>query len=280
MCSASALVISPFLHFPKPKSFSISRLNFHLQFKPLSRNRRYPSPTMADCQATVDDDDDDEGVGVSFEQEALIDGSSTSTSGGLNATLNSLDVMGDELMLGVVVLGAIGASKWLVAAVFGIIFLWRHNGEALWAASGSVLNAGLSKVLKKILNQERPVSTIRSDPGMPSSHAQSIFYTVMFLVEYFGLNGITAVISALIFAIGSYFSWLRVSQQLHTTSQVAVGAAVGFCFSVFWFWLWDAIVLKAFISHLWVQLIIVLGTASFCVSFLLYAVRYWVLDEN
>ncbi|KAJ8544786.1 hypothetical protein K7X08_017369 [Anisodus acutangulus] len=218
---------------------------------------------MADCQATVDDDD--EGVGVSFEQEALINGSSTSTSGGLNATLNSL-------------------SKWLVAAVFGIIFLWRHDGEALWAASGSVLNAGLSKVLKKILNQERPVSTIRSDPGMPSSHAQSIFYTVMFcivsLVEYFGLNGITAVISALIFAIGSYFSWLRVSQQLHTTSQVAVGAAVGLCFSVFWIWLWDAIVLKAFISHLWVQLIIVLGTASFCVSFLLYAVRYWVLHEN
>lgn len=210
----------------------------------------------------------DEGVSIklgAFEQEALIDGFSTSASAGLNATLNSL-------------------SKWLVAAVFGIILLLRHDGEALWAASGSVVNAGLSTVLKRVLNQERPVSTIRSDPGMPSSHAQSIFYTVMFcivsMVEYFGLNGITAVISALILSIGSYLSWLRVSQQLHTTSQVAVGAALGFSFSVFWFWLWDAVILKVFLSHLWVQLIIVLGTAAVCVSFLLYVVRYWVLEAN
>ncbi|XP_060194067.1 lipid phosphate phosphatase epsilon 1, chloroplastic-like [Lycium barbarum] len=266
MSTPTALVISPFVHCPKPKSFSISKLNFHLQFKPLFRNRRYPSPTMADsvrCQVTVGD----EGVGEvgSLEQEALIDGFSNSASGGLNATLNSL-------------------SKWLVAAVFGVIVLWRHDGEALWAASGSVLNVGLSNVLKRILNQERPFSTMRSDPGMPSSHAQSIFYTVMFcivsMVEYFGLNGITAVISALIFAIGSYFSWLRVSQKLHTTSQVAVGAAVGFSFSVFWFWLWNAIVLKAFMSHLWVQLSILLGTAAICISFLLYVVRYWVLEQN
>ncbi|XP_016558678.2 lipid phosphate phosphatase epsilon 2, chloroplastic isoform X2 [Capsicum annuum] len=175
-------------------------------------------------------------------------------------------------------------SKWLVAAVFCIILLWRHDTEAIWAASGSVLNAWLSTVLKRILNQERPVSTIRSDPGMPSSHAQSIFYTLMFcivsMVEYFGLNGITAVMSALIFAIGSYLSWLRVSQQLHTISQVAVGAALGFSFSVFWFWLWDAIVLKVYLSNLWVQLIIVLGTATICVCFLLYVFRYWVLEQN
>ncbi|KAG5621061.1 hypothetical protein H5410_006279 [Solanum commersonii] len=80
-----------------------------------------------------------------------------------------------------------------------------------------------------------------------------------YVVEYFGLNGITAVISALIFAIGSYLSWLRVSQQLNTTSQVAVGAALGFSFSVFWFWLWDAIVLDAFISHLWIRILVVLA---------------------
>ncbi|KAF3632163.1 putative mitochondrial chaperone BCS1-A-like [Capsicum annuum] len=218
---------------------------------------------MADSvrnRATVDDVN----LGV-LEQEALIDGFSTFVSAGLNATLNSL-------------------SKWLVAAVFCIILLWRHDTEAIWAASGSVLNAWLSTVLKRILNQERPVSTIRSDPGMPSSHAQSIFYTLMFcivsMVEYFGLNGITAVMSALIFAIGSYLSWLRVSQQLHTISQVAVGAALGFSFSVFWFWLWDAIVLKVYLSNLWVQLIIVLGTATICVCFLLYVFRYWVLEQN
>lgn len=72
-------------------------------------------------------------------------------------------------------------SKWLVAALFAGIILLRHDAEALWTAMGSVINAVLSIVLKRILNQERPIATLRSDPGMPSSHAQSIFFTVLFV---------------------------------------------------------------------------------------------------
>ncbi|XP_049383874.1 lipid phosphate phosphatase epsilon 1, chloroplastic-like [Solanum stenotomum] len=171
--------------------------------------------------------------GVRFEgleQQVLMNFSSA----GIQATLNNL-------------------SKWLVAVVFGIMFLWRHDIETLWAFCGVVVNDRLSTVLKGILNHERPVLSLRSDPGMPSSHAQSIFYTVAFciisMVEYFGCNGITAVTSVLIIAMGSYFSWLRVSQRFHTLNQVAVGAVLGFCFSIFWFWLWDALLIKAFIAH-------------------------------
>ncbi|KAK4711835.1 hypothetical protein R3W88_006348 [Solanum pinnatisectum] len=200
--------------------------------------------------------------GVSFgglQQEALTDGSINFSSDGVKAILNSL-------------------SKWLMAAVFGIILLWRHDMEVLWATSGGVVNACLSTALKGILNHERPVSTLRSDPGMPSSHAQSIFYTVAFciilMIKFFGFNEITAVISALIFAMGSYFSWLRVSQRFHTLNQVAVGAILGFCFSIFWFWLWDAIVMKPFITHFWVRIVAVVG---FCVGFLLYVIRNWVI---
>ncbi|KAH0771069.1 hypothetical protein KY290_015050 [Solanum tuberosum] len=106
----------------------------------------------------------DEGVSCGgLEQEALIDGSMNFSSDGVEAILNSL-------------------SKWLMAAVFGIILLWRHDMEVLWATSGGVVNTCLSTALKGILNHERPVSTLRSDPGMPSSHAQSIFYTVAFCI--------------------------------------------------------------------------------------------------
>lgn len=70
-------------------------------------------------------------------------------------------------------------SKWVVSAFFGALILWRHDAESLWFAAGSVLNVILSVVLKGILNQERP-STVKSDPGMPSSHAQSIFFFVAF----------------------------------------------------------------------------------------------------
>lgn len=62
------------------------------------------------------------------------------------------------------------------------MILWRHDAEAMWAAMGSVANTILSGALKKILNQERPVPSLRSEPGMPSSHAQSIFYIVLFTI--------------------------------------------------------------------------------------------------
>ena len=69
-----------------------------------------------------------------------------------------------------------------MAALFGGVILWRHDAEALWMAMGSIVNALLSVGLKRVLNQERPVAGLKSDPGMPSSHAQSIFFTVVFTI--------------------------------------------------------------------------------------------------
>ncbi|KAL6994438.1 dolichyldiphosphatase [Sarracenia purpurea var. burkii] len=176
------------------------------------------------------------------------------------------------------------ASKWLVTALFVVVFLWRRDAEALWTAMGSIVNAGLSVIMKKILNQERPVSRKSSGPGMPSSHAQSIFFAVTFaatsLFEWLGANGFTIALGGLALAFGSYLSWLRVSQQFHTTSQVVVGAVVGSSFSVLWFWLWDAIVLKAFVSYLWARIIVVLGAAGLCLGFVVYMTRFWVMGEN
>lgn len=85
-------------------------------------------------------------------------------------------------------------SKWLVSALFGAIIIWKHDAEVMWAAMGAVTNSYLSITLKRILNQQRPVPTLRSDPGMPSSHAQSIFYAVIFAIvsckptNYFSLT--------------------------------------------------------------------------------------------
>ncbi|KAJ6398409.1 hypothetical protein OIU77_019251 [Salix suchowensis] len=74
----------------------------------------------------------------------------------------------------------------------------------MWAASGSVVNSILSVILKRILNQERPDSASRSDPGMPSSHGQSIFFTVVFAIlsvgEWLSVNEFTLIISASILA--------------------------------------------------------------------------------
>ena len=74
-------------------------------------------------------------------------------------------------------------------------------------------------------------------------------------------------------------TWLRVSQGLHTINQAVVGAAVGSIFSILWFWSWDAFVQKAFISSLWVRMVVVMGAAVFCLAFLVYVIGYWFNDD-
>ncbi|GAA0148908.1 protein modifying enzyme [Lithospermum erythrorhizon] len=200
-----------------------------------------------------------------FEQEPFFHHSTSFEHNGIQATLNTL-------------------SKWIISVMFGAFIIWRHDVEAVWAATGSILNAGLSTVLKKILNQERPFSTTRADPGMPSSHAQSIFFIVTFIilsmVEGYKLNAATTVLGAIIFTIGGYFSWLRVSQKLHTVSQVVVGALLGLSFAFLWYWSWNAIVLQAFASSLLIRIAVILGAAVVCLAFLAYVIQYWVMDAQ
>ncbi|GAV87756.1 PAP2 domain-containing protein [Cephalotus follicularis] len=160
--------------------------------------------------------DVDEGVNL-IQQEAFVSGPTGIVVDGLESALNRL-------------------SKWIVAASFVAVILWRHDAAAMWAVMGSVLNSLLSITLKQILKHERPDSTRRSDPGMPSSHAQSIFFIVMFVIlsimELLGINGFTLALSGIALAFSSYLTWLRVSQHLHTMNQVFVGAALGSIFSI------------------------------------------------
>ncbi|KAH0696421.1 hypothetical protein KY290_013786 [Solanum tuberosum] len=86
MSTATALVISPFLRFPK---FSNSKLDFRRKFASFSLYTKHKSSplTIARTRTTAED----EAMGVSFEkEEVFVDASSSSASAGLNATLNSL----------------------------------------------------------------------------------------------------------------------------------------------------------------------------------------------
>ncbi|KAG7565224.1 Phosphatidic acid phosphatase type 2/haloperoxidase [Arabidopsis suecica] len=175
-------------------------------------------------------------------------------------------------------------SKWVVSALFGSIILLRHDGAALWAVIGSISNSALSVVLKRILNQERPATTLRSDPGMPSSHAQSISFISVFAVlsvmEWLGTNRVSLFLSGLILALGSYFIRLRVSQKLHTSSQVVVGAIVGSVFCILWYTMWNSLLREAFESSLLVQISVFLFAATFALAFAAYVVLNWFKDDR
>ncbi|KAF2302331.1 hypothetical protein GH714_034124 [Hevea brasiliensis] len=92
-------------------------------------------------------------------------------------------------------------SKWVVSSMFAVVLIWRHDAASLWLAMGSVVNFILCVRLKRIFNQQRPLSTLKSDPGMPSSHAQSIFYISMVSVlststsVFFGEFGFKKIVS-------------------------------------------------------------------------------------
>ncbi|XP_071694942.1 lipid phosphate phosphatase epsilon 1, chloroplastic-like [Rutidosis leptorrhynchoides] len=163
-------------------------------------------------------------------------------------------------------------SKWVVAICFGGLALFRHDDLALWAATGAVSNFILCITLKRILKQERPSTQSSSGHGMPSSHAQSIFFTLVFVIlsvfEWMGSNGVTSVLGVLIVALGSYFSWLWVLLGYHTTNQVVVGTIVGSSFSVMWFEAWEAIVQEAYSSNLLVQYLVFVGAVCYCLGFI------------
>ncbi|MFS8034153.1 putative phosphatidate phosphatase [Helianthus anomalus] len=203
-----------------------------------------------------------------LEQEALIENGGVAfhqTLGGLHAVVNLL-------------------SKWIVAVTFGGLLLLRHDALALWAAMGSVINMVLSVTLKKILKQERPDSRLSSGHGMPSSHAQAIFYAILFVIhsvfKWQGSGGVAAILSLFVVAIGSYFSWLRVLQRYHTTLQVVVGAIVGSVFAVLWFWAWEAAVHRAYDSSLLVRILVTIGAAGFSLGFISHVIRHWLKGED
>ncbi|KAJ0239012.1 Lipid phosphate phosphatase epsilon 2 [Hirschfeldia incana] len=224
-----------------------------------------PLKPMADLVKTHAWRDGEEERFQGLEQDAFINSPSNDSGGGINAVANRL-------------------SKWVVAALFGSFLLLRHDGAALWAVIGSVSNSALSAALKRILNQERPVATLRSDPGMPSSHAQSIsfisVFTVFSVVEWLGTNELSLFLSGLILALASYFTWLRVFQKLHTTSQVVVGAIFGSVYSTLWYITWNSLVLQVFASSFSVQVSVFAFAAASALGFLVYVLLNWFKDDR
>eukprot|EP00550_Attheya_septentrionalis_P002659 CAMPEP_0198290116 /NCGR_PEP_ID=MMETSP1449-20131203/8088_1 /TAXON_ID=420275 /ORGANISM="Attheya septentrionalis, Strain CCMP2084" /LENGTH=207 /DNA_ID=CAMNT_0043988561 /DNA_START=243 /DNA_END=866 /DNA_ORIENTATION=- len=95
---------------------------------------------------------------------------------------------------------------------------------------GAIGNAILGKILKRLLNQDRPTSDAPqpSDKGMPSSHAMSLGFIGTFtslLLPPFGIPIACYVLISL---------YYRVRIKLHTTDQVLVGLGVGATNGAIW----------------------------------------------
>jgi dolichyldiphosphatase len=90
-----------------------------------------------------------------------------------------------------------------------------------------------TKLLKRALNAARPPTARKADPGMPSSHAQSLFYLGTYVairvVQGAGGGSSTVRVAAAVAltAAAAALTALRVRLGYHTLPQVVAGAALG-----------------------------------------------------
>eukprot|EP00568_Trieres_chinensis_P007604 CAMPEP_0183295452 /NCGR_PEP_ID=MMETSP0160_2-20130417/3402_1 /TAXON_ID=2839 ORGANISM="Odontella Sinensis, Strain Grunow 1884" /NCGR_SAMPLE_ID=MMETSP0160_2 /ASSEMBLY_ACC=CAM_ASM_000250 /LENGTH=222 /DNA_ID=CAMNT_0025456939 /DNA_START=315 /DNA_END=983 /DNA_ORIENTATION=+ len=134
-------------------------------------------------------------------------------------------------------IAAIGKSTSSMVSLtfFAALAYWR-DAFMISFFIGAISNGILGKVLKRVLNQERPeeldsnedIKLKPNDKGMPSSHAMSLGFICTFTA--LGLPK-TAVPLAFYVLISLYY---RVKANLHTFEQVLVGLIVGVSNGFLW----------------------------------------------
>jgi len=165
------------------------------------------------------------------------------------------------------------ATKYLVTASAFCVLAYKHDAAVCWSLVGAVLNSFLCKVLKRIFNHSRPSTAVKEDPGMPSSHAQSIGYLATYaaaglLGASIGSTLVTYCSSAVIQVLSVFLSWLRIKTGYHTTAQVLVGYVFGTMAALSWLWLWQSQAAAFFIATPGATLVLYTSTcmlgAAFC----------------
>mmetsp|Transcript_16777 Transcript_16777/g.31790 ORF Transcript_16777/g.31790 Transcript_16777/m.31790 type:complete len:292 (+) Transcript_16777:264-1139(+) len=134
----------------------------------------------------------------------------------------------------------------VVAGTFFFVLAYQRDSFMLTFFIGSILNGISSKILKKLLNVDRPegfqsdasIKVKPSDKGMPSSHAMSLgfigTYCISQAVSLLG-TGFQSSAIAVAIVLYTFISLLyRVQSNLHTVEQIIVGLVFGVLNSITW----------------------------------------------
>jgi dolichyldiphosphatase len=129
---------------------------------------------------------------------------------------------------------ALGSSaKYAVSAgaAFWCLAIRRLDPPGLLAFAGTVTSVVVGDALKVLLQQSRPDSALKADPGMPSTHSAAYG----FLFAYIGCLLLPASTSAALRlttvasmqALGVTLAIGRVAAGYHTLAQAAAGYVLG-----------------------------------------------------
>ena len=147
----------------------------------------------------------------------------------------------------------IGSNGPLILFIASVYLLRNSQNGLYYYIIGSILNTILNVVLKGIFQQPRPIYDkdlfkvalnynkkhqfmIPSNIyGMPSGHAQSVFYSTIFIYLMFKNSNIT--IFYLLISLITLFQ--RIEELWHTVFQVIIGSLIGLIFGYFIFYMYQ-----------------------------------------
>ena len=126
-----------------------------------------------------------------------------------------------------------------------LLSIWRETKFLLAFPVGVVANIFLNKFLKNVFREPRPPSLHNLGSldnidnyrgveiyGMPSGHAQSIFFSLSYL--YLVKKSNVVLMATLFLALATLYQ--RWFYGRHSVEQLLVGSLVGLGFAYTWFW--------------------------------------------
>lgn len=125
----------------------------------------------------------------------------------------------------------------LLTALINIYNVWFRKPYLYAYIVGFLINTALNKMLKSTIREPRPKNPIFINKnlelnkneeayGMPSGHAQSVSFSIMYL--YYFNNSYLFIISC---SIGILTIYQRYNFRRHTLTQLFVGSLIGIIFA-------------------------------------------------
>ena len=132
-------------------------------------------------------------------------------------------------------------------------FVYSRDLRVGFLSLGLILSTVINEVLKAIIKQQRPLLSHRKGYGMPSDHAQFMFFLLVvarnMLKDKRFRPGFASFGSFVLFIASVLVMISRVYLGVHTLLQVLIGALIGFIFGAIWTQLFEALSSKGFISY-------------------------------
>ncbi|KAL1926920.1 hypothetical protein VTP01DRAFT_5250 [Rhizomucor pusillus] len=128
-----------------------------------------------------------------------------------------------------------------ILVFYASVIVSRRELAVIFALAGQLLNEGLNAILKETLQIARPSAHLGTGYGMPSSHAQFIWYFAVYGSTYLWFHirldhsAWKTLLTVAMTILATLVCYSRIYLGYHSEAQVAVGSVIGCTFAVIWY---------------------------------------------